>query len=53
MRRTLVPVVLCIGLVAGACTSVPTGPLTYAVGVDAASPEGKNFQYSEIGRAHV
>lgn len=46
MRRTLVPVVLCIGLVAGACTSVPTGPLTYAVGVDAASPEGKNFQYS-------
>jgi plastocyanin len=33
-------------LVASACSSGPSGPLTYKVGVDAASPQGKNFQYS-------
>jgi plastocyanin len=45
MRR-LTPVVLsCLFLAAVGCGGV-SGPQTYSVGVDAASPEGKNFQYS-------
>ena len=46
MRRILGGCVLGLLLVASGCASGPSGAQTYSVGVDAASPAGKNFQYS-------
>jgi plastocyanin len=46
VRRIFGASILGVLLVASACASGPSGAQTYSVGVDAASPEGKNFQYS-------
>ncbi len=46
MRRIVGLCFVGLALVASGCATGPSGPLTYEVGVDAASPEGKNFQYS-------
>jgi plastocyanin len=46
VRRIVGASVLGLLLIASGCTSGPSGSLTYTVNADAASPEGKNFQYS-------
>lgn len=46
MHRMIGVAAVALVLVAGACSSGVTGTQRYSVGVDAASPAGKNFQYS-------
>jgi plastocyanin len=46
MRRFLAASIASLVLVVPACGTNVSGPQTYRVGVDADSPEGKNFQYS-------
>lgn len=46
MRRYLAPSVALVLLIGSACGQGVSGTQSYSVGVDAASPEGKNFQYS-------
>ena len=46
MRRTIPIAAIALLLVASGCAGGVSGPQTYSVGVDAASPEGKNLQYS-------
>lgn len=46
MKRTFAAAAIGLALIASSCASELTGPQRYAVGVDAASPEGRNFQYS-------
>jgi plastocyanin len=46
MRRQLVASIALLSLVVAACGTEVSGAQTFRIGVDAASPEGKNLQYS-------